>query len=282
MQGSDQSVAFDYQLPAAPLLAPWHEHHIRRSDLHRNVSVSIVVSKFTIYRHSRRSLLRKHCSAGLPVEAHSFLGLCFLHILLVGVFSFYPCSGPAGEVKLHIHSGGVVFCGSRWALFMIIDRESRSSVFPPLQPRRRRKEQWKKKKGINFTPHFGSRLRPRAFIFISLTLWRFPAFLKAICQRTDFTASGSLYFYKIGFPNGWLQFTLELASRHLHILIGRLSIASCFWIYWSLAASTFLSEIGCSELTLHCRAFTPFRLPAPTSERPVRLKALFGPEIWQW
>lgn len=55
MQGSGQSVAFDYQSPAAPLLAPWHEHHIRRSDLHRNVSVSIVVSKFTIYRHSRRS-----------------------------------------------------------------------------------------------------------------------------------------------------------------------------------------------------------------------------------
>lgn len=175
MQGSDQSVAFDYQLPAAPLLAPWHEHHIRRSDLHRNVSVSIVVSKFTIYRHSRRSPFRKHCSAGTPVKTHSFLGLCFLHIPLGFFFLFYPCSVPTGEVKLHRHSGDVVFffffCWTRWALFMNIDREIRSSVFPPLQPRRRREEQGRKKRGIYFAQHFGSPVHQKAIIFAST--WRF-------------------------------------------------------------------------------------------------------------
>ncbi len=177
MQGSDQSVAFDYQLPAAPLLAPWHELHIRRSDLHRNVSVSIVVSKFTIYRHSRRSPFRKHCSAGTPVKTHSFLGLCFLHIPLGVVFfsSFLSllCSYWRGENTwaLGRRFFFFFFCWTRWALFMNIDREIRSSVFPPLQPRRRREEQGRKKRGIYFAQHFGSPVHQKAILFASM--WRF-------------------------------------------------------------------------------------------------------------
>lgn len=106
MQGSGQSVAFDYQSPAAPLLAPWHEHHIRRSDLHRNVSVSIVVSKFTIYRHSRRSpvsetllcwssRLSAFIFGSLLLLAYSISCWCFSSSFFI--FSLRISIPPAGE-----------------------------------------------------------------------------------------------------------------------------------------------------------------------------------------
>lgn len=112
-RGSGQSVAFDYQSPAAPLLAPWHEHHIRRSDLHRNVSVSIVVSKFTIYRHSRRSPVSETLLWSSRLSAFIFLrsllllaysiSCCCWSDFLVFFFSFFS--------SLRISSPAV---GERW------------------------------------------------------------------------------------------------------------------------------------------------------------------------
>lgn len=164
---------------------------------------------------------------------------------------------------------------------MNIDREIRSSVFPPLQPRIRREEQGRKKRGIYFAQHFGSSVHQKAIIFAST--WRF--FIAVFFKKLDILLLrlGSLSLYTIGFPNGWLQFTLELASRQLHILIGCLSIDSgilnvliifCFYL--------FSYEIECSDLNSRCRSSKTSLFPAPISERPVRLKALFGPEIWQW
>lgn len=145
MQGSGQSVAFDYQSPAAPLLAPWHEHHIRRSDLHRNVSVSIVVSKFTIYRHSRRSPVSETLLCwSSRLSAFIFWVSFFLHILLVVAVGLLFClfssaylqSCRRREVKLYMGTwfgdAALLRCWARWwGLFNNIDvKIQRFSFFP--------------------------------------------------------------------------------------------------------------------------------------------------------
>ncbi len=176
MQGSDQSVAFDYQLPAAPLLAPWHELHIRRSDLHRNVSVSIVVSKFTIYRHSRRSPFRKHCSAGTPLKRILFGSLLLTYSIRCCCFFFFLsllCSYWRGENTwaLGRRFFFFFFCWTRWALFMNIDREIRSSVFSSSPAAKTERGARKKKEGNLFCTALGSPVHQKAILFASM--WRF-------------------------------------------------------------------------------------------------------------
>lgn len=166
MQGSGQSVAFDYQSPAAPLLAPWHEHHIRRSDLHRNVSVSIVVSKFTIYRHSRRSPVSEtllcwssRLSAFIFWVSPSsciFYQLLVFFLFFFYLFSSYLHSSCWREVKLYMGTsfGEAVFfrCLARWwGLFKNIDVKIQLFSFssPPIRRRRESKgARGRKEKGI--------------------------------------------------------------------------------------------------------------------------------------
>lgn len=117
---------------------------------------------------------------------------------------------------------------------MNIDREIRSSVFPPLQPRRRREGQGRKKKGIYFAHHLGSPVHQKAIIFASASMWR--NFIAIFCKKSVFVFYvWDRFLHTIGFPNGWLQFTLELASRQLNILIGfrilNVLIFFCFYFF---------------------------------------------------
>lgn len=195
VQGSGQSVAFDYQSPAAPLLAPWHEHHIRRSDLHRNVSVSIVVSKFTIYRHSRRSpvsetllcwssRLSAFIFGSLLLLAYSISCWCFSSSFF-NLFSAYLHSSCWREVKLYMGTsfGDAVFfrCWARWwGLFKNIDVKIQLFSFssPPIRRRRERKgARGRKEKGIYLRSTLDRvSFQQKVFLLVPASMWIAPAF----------------------------------------------------------------------------------------------------------
>lgn len=83
---------------------------------------------------------------------------------------------------------------------MNIDREIRSSVFPPLQPRRRREEQGRKKRGIYFAQHFGSPVHQKAIIFAST--WRI--FIAVFFKKTDFFITSGIAFSIHDWVPEWL------------------------------------------------------------------------------
>lgn len=217
MQGSGQSVAFDYQSPAAPLLAPWHEHHIRRSDLHRNVSVSIVVSKFTIYRHSRRSpvsetllcwssRLSAFIFGSLLLLAYSISCWCFSSSFLSFLFVSPFLLLERGETihGLFIRRRGFFFrCWARWwGLFKNIDVKIQLFSFssPPIRRRRECKgARGRKEKGIYLRSTLDRvSFQQKVFLLVPASMWIAPAFpLWLFYIKLQFITSGLGFSYKI-------------------------------------------------------------------------------------
>lgn len=217
MRGSGQSVAFDYQSPAAPLLAPWHEHHIRRSDLHRNVSVSIVVSKFTIYRHSRRSpvsetllcwssRLSAFIFGSLLLLAYSISCWCFSSSFLSFLFVSPFLLLERGETihGLFIRRRGFFFrCWARWwGLFKNIDVRIQLFSFssPPVRRRRERKgARGRKEKGIYLRSTLDRvSFQQKVFLLVPASMWIAPAFpLWLFYIKLQFVTSGLGLSYKI-------------------------------------------------------------------------------------
>lgn len=214
MQGSGQSVAFDYQSPAAPLLAPWHEHHIRRSDLHRNVSVSIVVSKFTIYRHSRRSPVSETLLCwSSRLSAFIFGSLLLLAYSISYWSSFFIFSSSYlrsscwREVKLYMGTSFVdaVFfrCLARWyGLFNNIDVKIQRFSFPSPSIRWRQEcngARGRKEKGIYLRSTLDRVFPAKGFLLAPAPMWIAPVlplwlFFNNILQ---FVTSGLWFSYKI-------------------------------------------------------------------------------------